>query len=455
MVIAQSISSDVYVRKVFSQNENFYLHTIPFDNLEPSLRGKTLVYKVGTDEPIYVLDRGFDSNENELILSNNGEIIVAIHGFFAYEDIEGLKSVSVYKNGNLYKGFTKNQLTGCDEEKERCKITYTDYSILDRQKTGWKDGKYKRVFKKIATEQDIFLFEYEVFNHDDKLYITDSNKKTHLFDLKEGIYLGFESFEKIYPRLKEIARHNKVETERYNAPYYFNFPNLQNGKDTKKALAAFLGMKVVDSDDEQYKSYRFKVFGTVFQNGSIEIDKIESDNDSLKTKIKEFFDTNKFDTKAMPKVFEQFYIDGNYYEFRKSDDKIARHEKKEEIIERRKALQKRLVAEMINDIYIPKDLGEAFAKLDEELKEVDKNDIKNLPKKEETLKYHHGLGRWMRNNWGLWGGSRLQTYFLERGISHPDDMSSVVLEFYYDWLNGNKESWQTWDKNALSKTKQK
>lgn len=58
-----------------------------------------------------------------------------------------------------------------------------------------------------------------------------------------------------------------------------------------------------------------------------------------------------------------------------------------------------------------------------------------------------GLGMWMRNNWRLWAGSRLQKYFLVRGIRHPDDMSGVILEYYYDWLKGQKEAWKDWDKN--------
>lgn len=455
MIIAQSISSHVYVRKVFSQNENFYFHSIPYDNAEPSLKGKTSVYKVGIDDPVYVLNRGFDSNKNELILSNNGEIIVAIHGFFAYEDIDGLKSVSIYKNGTLIKSITKSQLTGCDEEKENCKVTYADYDILDQRKSGWKSGKYEQVFKEGTTEQEVFLYNYEIFNHEDRLYITDSRKNTHIFDLDEGKYLRFEPFEKIYPKLKKIARHNKVESKSYEAPYYVGFPSLQNGNKAQNALAAFLGMKVADYIDEQYKVYRFDIYGTIFQNGSMKIDKIDSDQESLNAKVKEFFDTNKFDTESMPKVFDQFYIDDESFYFRKSDDQIARQEKKEELIEIGKAMKQRMIAEKINDIYIPKDLGEAFVELDKSLKKANKSEMKALRQKDEMLRYHMGLGMWMRNNWGLWGGSRLKKYFLERGITHPDDMSSVVLEFYFDWLNGNRESWKTWDKNALSKSKQK
>jgi hypothetical protein len=40
---------------------------------------------------------------------------------------------------------------------------------------------------------------------------------------------------------------------------------------------------------------------------------------------------------------------------------------------------------------------------------------------------HHGLGRWLRNNWGLWGGSNLRTHFFDMGVHHADDMSDIIL----------------------------
>ena len=42
----------------------------------------------------------------------------------------------------------------------------------------------------------------------------------------------------------------------------------------------------------------------------------------------------------------------------------------------------------------------------------------------------------MRNNWGLWGGSRLSKYFNKIGIYHPDDMSAIILESYRRNLQG-------------------
>ena len=44
------------------------------------------------------------------------------------------------------------------------------------------------------------------------------------------------------------------------------------------------------------------------------------------------------------------------------------------------------------------------------------------------VRLHHGYGRWLRNNWGLWSkeGS-LYEHFTDMGIGHADDMSSILL----------------------------
>jgi hypothetical protein len=43
---------------------------------------------------------------------------------------------------------------------------------------------------------------------------------------------------------------------------------------------------------------------------------------------------------------------------------------------------------------------------------------------------------WLRNNWGLWKGSRLSKWFNEKGIQAPDDMSGIILDSFWRHLNG-------------------
>lgn len=56
-----------------------------------------------------------------------------------------------------------------------------------------------------------------------------------------------------------------------------------------------------------------------------------------------------------------------------------------------------------------------------------------------ALKVHHSLGRWIRNNWSLWGDySPLKKHFIEHGIMHPDDMSNNIIEAYIRYLKSDE-----------------
>jgi hypothetical protein len=86
------------------------------------------------------------------------------------------------------------------------------------------------------------------------------------------------------------------------------------------------------------------------------------------------------------------------------------------------------------EVYIPINLEDCFAQLNKLLKPEDIEMIK-ASSEEDMVRYHFGMGMWLRNNWGLWGNSRLATWFNERGIHHPDDMSAIILDSYWRHLN--------------------
>ena len=86
-------------------------------------------------------------------------------------------------------------------------------------------------------------------------------------------------------------------------------------------------------------------------------------------------------------------------------------------------------------VYIPTDLDDCFKELKKMLPSETVNKMKSGPEK-DMIKYHFGLGTWMRNNWGLWAGSRLRDYLHKLGLRHPDDMSSVILKSFWRHLNG-------------------
>ncbi|GHV36570.1 hypothetical protein FACS1894178_7940 [Bacteroidia bacterium] len=95
-----------------------------------------------------------------------------------------------------------------------------------------------------------------------------------------------------------------------------------------------------------------------------------------------------------------------------------------------------IIANSIDGVFIPTDLNSCFIELNRLLNDTIKQEIRNNENSFELVgQYHMGLGRWMRNAWGLWGGSRLQVYFHDRKIFHPDEISSIILESYAKYLN--------------------
>jgi hypothetical protein len=81
-------------------------------------------------------------------------------------------------------------------------------------------------------------------------------------------------------------------------------------------------------------------------------------------------------------------------------------------------------------IYIPNDPEEALTELDGLLPSC----FVEAFLKRGPDDYHLSVGLWLRNNWGLWRGSRLAKRFNEMGIYHPDDMSGIILASYYRYL---------------------
>jgi hypothetical protein len=97
---------------------------------------------------------------------------------------------------------------------------------------------------------------------------------------------------------------------------------------------------------------------------------------------------------------------------------------------------------MSESIDIPSNLSECFRQLDKIMSEAEDADwFKSAEEDEAVIQSHHGLGRWIRNNWGLWSqDTKLFEYFTNLGLHHPDDMSSVILTSYHRHLNDKKLS---------------
>lgn len=78
---------------------------------------------------------------------------------------------------------------------------------------------------------------------------------------------------------------------------------------------------------------------------------------------------------------------------------------------------------------VPETLAECFVALSQLLSDGEQDRIMMIPEKDLCL-FHHGLGRFIRNEWGLWAGGPLKDHFKNLGFIHPDDVSSTIIEAY-------------------------
>ncbi len=95
----------------------------------------------------------------------------------------------------------------------------------------------------------------------------------------------------------------------------------------------------------------------------------------------------------------------------------------------------RYTIDTLRGIHIPADLDECYRQLDQLLADSTRIKFKAMPEREFTSRVHFGLGRWLRNHWQLWGGSRLSQYFNDLDVTHADDMSGIILVSYHRYLN--------------------
>lgn len=162
-----------------------------------------------------------------------------------------------------------------------------------------------------------------------------------------------------------------------------------------------------------------------------------TNNDNKKSKVKKFLikkgiSTNQHQQTIILIAFKRTLLGQIFNE--------------DEIIKPYKAIEDKWQAEnkvkfttdSIGGVYIPKDIEDCFKQIDSFWNDSTKVKIKQWTEEEFSGRAHHGFGMWMRNNWQLWGGSRLSKYFNDLGIYHPDDMSGIILDSYHRYLLGKE-----------------
>jgi hypothetical protein len=91
----------------------------------------------------------------------------------------------------------------------------------------------------------------------------------------------------------------------------------------------------------------------------------------------------------------------------------------------------RIRQEYLYEVYIPKDVPDAFTQLNRLIEEPSKAKFKTMTEEEAAKKLFFSLGRWITHNWGLYEGSRLSYHIQQMGIHHPDDMTRFIIIAYH------------------------
>ena len=461
---SQISTSIIPISETYSSNRRFELKSISYDDEFPNLKGESVVYyteetdSLGAKKIFYKVNRSFDIYDGHpffLAISNDGRKIVYIKNEVYYKGEEH-KNVTYYLEGKLIKTYTTEEFIDCNKDQEKCEMFYDNqYSTYKKQ------GPTTREYKDNITEKDKFLNKNYIFNKNDTIYIIDNRKKVLLFDLNKNEFIKRKiDFDSIYPKIKNIeAVKSKISYYNYPYKYIIDIENSNDNKKLSQSISDISNLKFIpafDSTFHKYKLHRIELTGYLDRKGKFEIDVIKSDKIFDENKIKEFLKTTTFRTDFIPKEVDKIYLTRFFGGYRNYDIKIAEQETIKEKEDRIEEYKKRLTLEKIDDIYIPKNLYECFTELDKTLNFESKKQLKESKDTWQFNSHMGGLGMWIRNNWGINGGSRLSKYFHNREVGTKrgfgnDEISGIIIEEYIKWLKGDKESWKKWEKENPEK----
>jgi hypothetical protein len=86
--------------------------------------------------------------------------------------------------------------------------------------------------------------------------------------------------------------------------------------------------------------------------------------------------------------------------------------------------------------YVPINLDDAIHRLDYLISDSNKLSFKETEEPRAVNYANMGpWGTWIRNDWKLWKGSRLNSYFDSLGIHHPEEMTNVIFTSFHRHLN--------------------
>ena len=421
---------------VYSTNGDYCARATPYYNFDLSPYGKTEVFNTRTNQLIYTipecLSKGF------LFLSNDGASVLHLVNL-EYKSYEEAFShvLTLYHNGTKVKQVSLMELTSCDGCEE---VSSLFFHIKDT--VVYEEGRLKAKHNYSATQCEQALHKRPACIIGDTVLLCTANQLLLKIFLPTGDITS-QPFDTSCCALMSQTPSPRIDTVKFSCPRgYVRVDGYDSGEE---ALAKKLGM-VPQGDTwyPRYKYYYVKMLLRIDRQGKATIMRMNNRDSLPEERLRKVVADMTFYTDNFPEGVDYWYQE-IYGTMRKRNPFVARREGKIAEAQRHAAYQRRLVADSIDGIYIPRNLEESFHFLDTMLHAETISLIRSLPDRKAMSEFHFVLGMWLRNNWGFWGGSRLQQYFVQRGVEHPDNMSGILLEYYYDYLHGNHQGWRTFD----------
>ena len=438
------VPSERYIVTVSSSNGLYHAKSVPARSLDYSPLGETKVYDARSGQQLYTIPECLA--EGYTFVSDDGQTVLHL---FYYDHGLG-KAVTFYHKGNMVRQMKVKDFLSNDTSRF---LFFSVHSVTYLTA----DGKMGNESRIATSERNKLIVGCPAFSVSDTVFVYTSTHKLVRIHLStqqiDTLPFGYHSETQLRQMLPDGQltsdwtkhRHNNiVEVKKFKCPEDYAEIDSDNDK-TWDIFAKKMRMVAYDEDDRNnwlYKYYYVEMLLKVDRQGAATIFKIESRDSLPETDLQKAVSKMRFDV-DFPDGIDFWYKELSC-KMRKRSKSVAR---REGTIQRRNdsiQMSLRFEADTINGVYIPRNLEECFHVLDTMLHPSDRNTIK-AESRDGMSKYHFLLGMWMRNNWGLWGGSRLQTYLYRRGLHQPDDMSGEVLTFYNDYLWGRDSAWRAFD----------
>jgi len=406
-----------------SPNDQYYLKSIPFASQLWQEEGRTDIFSSSDSSLIYSIPKYFAPQGT--ILSNDGAAVL-IAKYSIYNDKEFKdRIVHFYHKGTLLKTYSTEELVKKNLDEYSYPLFYDSWDGAERENDQW-------VFPDSITAYKEKLLKWPFFTNGETAFLATKDFELLQFNLKTGELTNRRRINTSKELVDSQFKEPKIEKPEFDWPGTA-LPLLSDGYEYQESFENEFNSKydgVIRND--KFKYYRLEVNCLIdFQGVCLKVE-ADFEDSTLNRQIEDFFLGQTFDKNAIPEIVEQWNFNQKDF-FRKSDSLVATAERIEEKKLERKHELWRIKQDTLDGVYIPKDLEDTFAELDKLLTPNNRDEFRqSLP-----IAYHMGLGTTLRNRWGLWKSSRLREYFLDLGVTHPDDMSSIILDGYYNYLNGN------------------